>query len=87
MYCDQAECVVTKCKSAFLLTLTYYFETTVTRGGISSYFPESLFNTQRRAIMTYNFLGPPNQFKLSNLKNFQGATHILSSTTMMSERT
>ena len=35
---------------------------------------------QRRAIMTYNFLSP------ENLKNFLGATHILASTTMMSDR-
>ena len=37
--------MVTKWKSAFLLTFTYYFEATVTPAGISSYFLESLFIT------------------------------------------
>ena len=39
------KCIVTKRKSAFLLTLTYYFEATVTPAGISSYFLERLFIT------------------------------------------
>ena len=39
------KCIVTKRKSAFLLTLTYYSEATVIPAGISSYFPESLFIT------------------------------------------
>ena len=39
------ECIVTKRKSAFSLTLTYYSEATVTPVGISSYFLESLFIT------------------------------------------
>ena len=39
------KCIVTKRKSASLLTLTYYFEATVTPAGISSYFPGSLFIT------------------------------------------
>ena len=39
--------------------------------------------------MTYNFLSPPNRFKASNFKEFSGGgggTHILASTTMMSDR-
>ena len=39
------KCIVTKRKSAFLLTLTYYSDATVIPAGISSYFPESLFIT------------------------------------------
>ena len=39
------KCIVTNRKSAFLLTLTYYFEATEIPAGISSYFSESLFIT------------------------------------------
>ena len=38
---------------------------------------------QRRAIMTYNFLSPPIRFKPREFKEF---SHILASTTMMSDR-
>ena len=41
--------------------------------------------------MTYNFLRPPNRLKPREFKEFsgggeRGATHILASTTMMSDR-
>ena len=39
------KCIVIKRKSAFLLTLIYYFEVNVTPAGISSYFRGSLFIT------------------------------------------
>ena len=42
--------------------------------------------TEEGVIMAYNFPCPSNQLSPENLKNFQGATYILASTTMMSDR-